>query len=65
MPRITRVTFQCDLCGRESKPCENGPPELWIRFSQENPMEERSFTDRCLCPQCLTDIDNARARYGS
>lgn len=47
----------CDICRHESKPREI--TKKWVCWSRPHPMEDRSWIEQAICPDCIEDISGA------
>jgi len=60
MSKITILKFACDICNEQSDEGNGDPlPKGWVHFSQDNPMEDRTWIERYICPSCIQDIQQA------
>ena len=54
--------WTCDLCG-ESASSEDMPLlDKWIKIDIENKYLDRDWFTKAICPDCLKDIEEAKAR---
>jgi hypothetical protein len=54
MPKLQLSKFVCDLCSTaETQQNDAKLPPHWISISIESQFDDRSFSDRYFCPDCV------------
>jgi hypothetical protein len=62
MGKRTVEILECDICGRKTNP--DSDTKEWLKFSQDHPVEDRAWIERCICSFCMADIKVAIKNSG-